>query len=317
MERLSLQSFGEALVNRSPLAVCRVEVPGFPLALPLKVMAAPDRLARDCAIVFHFHGAIDRHRRTPPVFDGAFLAQPLSGRAWVVSVADPLMEVHPGLATSWYAGSESLDVPAQLRILVAHLLQASGACRTIFAGGSTGGFAALRQASWVPGSLAVVGNPIVSIDRFRPRHVASYRETCWPSLGAEPGWPAGFLSDMAAHYGGGFSNQVVYACNARDPHLWTQAVHFLRGMGRQPSPARCLFLSAFHPDHSGHKLPRSVLLTWIRAAVAASAFDLETIGTLATRSEAAPGPSGTPATTAAPSPQDMALAAQILASIRT
>ena len=63
-----------------------------------------------------------------------------------IAFADPLLEQHEGLKTSWFAGSETLATPQMLRTVVDLLRNALSPTRIIFAGSSTGAHPALLQA---------------------------------------------------------------------------------------------------------------------------------------------------------------------------
>lgn len=287
-KQISLNAFSDALaafdasVLDRPLMVDVLDGPGL---LPVQVKATPAAGCEGAALVFCFHGAIDREKRVVPVFEGGYLLPALQDRAWILSIADPLLSMHPDLRTTWYCGSEGHDVPRAIQILASRLCNHLSPERTVFVATSTGGHAALRQSRLLPGSHAVVSNPISRISAYYKGHVTDYRKTCWPSLGDGVDWPDGFVDNLAPLYADGFTHDVVYLNNARDHHFWLQAVPFLNEIRRGPAKDRLLFVSSYYPQHAGHSTPPQVLSRWVQAVCSAPQRSLESIAETAAKLE--------------------------------
>lgn len=238
------------------------------------------RGARRAPLVICFHGAIDQSKRRIPAFEGRFLLlHGLRGIANILSIADPSLGLNRELRAAWFAGNEITDTPAAIAAFVAQLVQDLEPERLVFVGGSTGAHAALVQSLRVPGSVAVVENPITHISSFNARHIAEYRKFCWPKLSRSAPLPISVNDNVANLYAKGSENTVVLLNNARDPHFWAQGSEFLNKVRRGSSGSRCLLYSDFFEAYPGHSFPPVVWARWVRAACSAQSTSTTDIGT--------------------------------------
>lgn len=290
--------------------VHQVQVPGFAQPLPVMVLGRHPAGPQGKPIVVCFHGAVDRARRRVPAFEGRFLlTHGLQGEATVLSLADPSLSMHRDLKAAWFAGNQVCDTPSAIAALVKELVGRLKPSRVVFVGGSTGAHAALVQSFHQPGSVVVVENPILHISGYNPRHVAEYRQFCWPRLAATSPLPASVNDNVADLYAKGNANVVVLLSNARDPHFWTQAVDLLNALRRAGGPERCLLQSDFYADFPGHSFPVPTWASWVRAACAASGATVADIGACHEASHLRP--SGPTRASAPPAASDIEIAQRL------
>lgn len=259
--------------------VRQVHVPGFTQPLPVMVLEHHSRGPRGTPLVVCFHGAIDQTKRRVPAFEGRFLLlNGLRGEANIVSIADPSLALHRELKAAWFAGNGVADTPAAIAALVAELVRGLEPGRLVFVGGSTGAHAALVQSFRVPGSVAVVENPILHISGYNPRHIAEYRRFCWPKLARTAPLPVSVNDNVANLYARGHSNTVILLNNTRDPHFWIQAGELLNAIRRGNGRNRCLLYSDYFADYPGHSFPAAVWSRWVKAACDAPSTSVADIG---------------------------------------
>jgi len=251
------------------------------VVLPVRAWTGPAPATSSAPLVITFHGAIDRSLRTLPVFDGAPLRTSLDGRAWLLAIADPSLERDPDLRIAWYAGHEGADVQAAIGRTAVGLAQMLGASRVIFAAGSTGAHAALLQAARIPGSVAVVQNPIARISGYYSGPVADYRRVCWPALAKGDDLSTCTVEDVATLYAQEHSSTAILLQNARDHHLYKQSLAFLAKVKPGRNRENLLWLSDYFDEHAGHSYPRDRWGAWVRAAVDAPSTDANAIAVAA------------------------------------
>ncbi|MDR2015802.1 MAG: hypothetical protein LBP99_09350 [Azoarcus sp.] len=270
LQRLDLREFLFKLTLANGIdtkQAWQITVPEFPRPISLKFINIPLDGLSGKPVVFNFHGAVDRAKRTVPFF-GANYIKSWCPNALVIAIADPMLEVHADLRVAWYAGSETLNVPELLRQLVTAILQTLGASRVVFVGASTGGHAALVQSWHVPGSIVVVSNPICSISPYYEPAVREYLQTCWPSLGypKRGSWPKSFVDFAERLYAERCDNNVIYLTNADDRHFWRQAAPFFYAVRQGNARTRLMLISNYNTEYSGHATSPSVLGRWVAAA---------------------------------------------------
>lgn len=176
------------------------------------------RLQRSEEIIVTFHGAGDLTKLTYPLFTRV---QSLKSKApAMMSFADPTMLLDPDrkIMLSWYLGGPGWDPLPTILGVIRKAIRKCGAKHIAFLGGSGGGFAALRASSMVPGSMAFVQDPQVTIAKYSTRVVQTYFDTAWPGWSHRSlmnAFPERF--DMASHYRTAQpQNFVYYAQNATD-----------------------------------------------------------------------------------------------------
>lgn len=214
-----------------------------------------------------FHGAMQRDERRFPQYQG-FLPLPCPQ----ISLADPGMDMHSGLATSWYLGDVSQNLP---RILPAFFNMAAvelGTTRKIFVGGSSGGFAALLYARLCDAdSLAIASCPQVDLSRYRVRRaVDQLRSLCFPDSPALGDLASRVPLDLSSVYGQGFDNHAIILMSAGDRHhLSSQLTAFLSAI-REDDLGRVLLNVDYWgtPGHSG-SVPALAWSPWVALALRA------------------------------------------------
>lgn len=246
--------------------------------LPIRLMATHRNNDEPAPLLFFYHGAIRRDSRAIPAFEGNFAIEALEGRANIVSIADPTLDLSPGLRTTWYAGAQGLDVPKAIRSLIADLIAELQPSRVISAGGSTGGHPALYQAAFIPGGVAVLCNPIGHISRYSSGHIKDFRSTCWPEFEADEPLENFVCDNAATAFTAESSSTVIFLSNARDSHLVRQAAPLQRTLARAVDADRSMLVSGFFAAHSGHSYPSSNWLQWIKAAIESPTNSIEDIG---------------------------------------
>lgn len=231
--------------------------------------------ASDCLVV-HFHGAVDRTKRTPPVFQ-PFQAS-IEKVAHQLSISDPAM-LRPGAATlGWYCGHEGADVQEEIRSFVFDVVQVLGIKRLIFIGGSGGGYAALLNSWHFEGSLAIAVSPQTNLKNYYSGHIKNYLESCWSSCSSLEDIPTHVVTDLLQLYGYGYTNSVVCLASQGDTfHLQRHILPFVNLLASQKKP-RFVFECNYWgiPKHS-RSVPPEVFGTWLKASVTAPTFDTEQI----------------------------------------
>jgi pimeloyl-ACP methyl ester carboxylesterase len=98
-----------------------------------------------------------------------------------MAIADPTLQLSDdemfGLA--WYTGGPGWDPMPQLARIVRQAMDHVGASRVMFLGGSGGGFASLRLASFFPGSMAFAQDPQTAVIDYNPIHQDRLMRAAW------------------------------------------------------------------------------------------------------------------------------------------
>jgi len=251
-------------------------------SVPVKILHRPQDPLQPLPLVICFHGSVNREKMAIPVFEGRFLLGRLAGLANVVSISDPSLARADDLRACWYAGDESHDVPKSIRKAVSGLIDGLNPKRVIFVGGSTGGHAALLQSLYVPGSIAIVENPILLISKYHPKTVADYRSLCWPKLAENDALPSRCNENLAEAYADAIcaDNLVVYLQNSRDHHLFPQTIAFLHAIGSSQFNKRLMLIAEFFKDYPGHSYPAKTWASWVWAACKSNVCSLAAIAEL-------------------------------------
>lgn len=215
------------------------------------------------------HGAVDRQRRSLPVFSGP--VKDFAHAAHQLAVCDPTLQRHETLRNGWYVGDERLNVQAELCDFFARAAHVLDAKRVVYLGGSGGGFASLYFSSKHANSCAVVVQPQTNLKYFP--YSRRYLKLCWPGK-ALSDLRGTVCTDLCRHYAKGFRNAVVYIQGIADD------AHFRDHFGPfQYAIRECTDSAAiFHVDYwgeAGHAaVPQPVVHSWIRAAILASTLSM-------------------------------------------
>lgn len=234
--------------------------------LPIDLLVNP---RNSDTTIFFFHGAIERHY-TLPVLSGLGISGGLEANR--VFVSDPSLALDDNLMLSWYAGNyQQPDLQQSLVHIFRKIVTSLASSRTVFFGGSGGGFASLFYASHFENSLALVFNPQTNIANYSERAVHDFAEKAFqvPSGLKEPlsGLPAEIVTDLCEIYGDYKDTKIVYLQNVNDDsHVELQLTPFIEAM----HPETHLFLMK-KPWREGHTPPPKELLT--------SVLNLATLGT--------------------------------------
>src|SRR5690625_1142090 len=122
--------------------------------IPIDVLVSPGTSE---TTIFFFHGAIERHF-TLPVLSGLGISGGLDANR--VFISDPSLTLDDELLLAWYAGNyRQPNLQKSFVRIFKKILTSLQSRRTVFFGGSGGGFASLYFAGHFQNSLALVFNP--------------------------------------------------------------------------------------------------------------------------------------------------------------
>lgn len=168
-----------------------------------------------------------------------------------VLISDPSVKLSTDLRLGWYAGNARQP---NLQDVLTRLIDGlhSPERRLILFGPSGGGFAALLQASVIPGSVALVSNPQTDITRFTRAAVDRYLSRAWGrGGGADDVWSRlPFVHEVVTLYAAPGSSRTIYLQNAGDAdHIERHYAPFRRSV----SPDREVeyLLPNLGPGHIG------------------------------------------------------------------
>ncbi|NOG31625.1 hypothetical protein HLB35_07315 [Halomonas sp. TBZ9] len=237
--------------------------------IPVKVIKKPENKELCDKLVFFFHGAIDRKKRSLPVFEGNFLKNIDIEGALVISIADPTLNISDELGVTWYAGIKDLDLPVFLDYLFKKIIDEINPSKVLFSGGSIGGYPALAHAAKIKNSIVVLRNPILNIKNYFSGHIERY---------AKYGWSASNLNDIENYVVWDAADcymkykdnnvKIIYIQNPSDHHFWMQAVGFLQKINdlNKKDKEYILFISSHHTGYVGHRFPPNEWGRWVKAA---------------------------------------------------
>jgi pimeloyl-ACP methyl ester carboxylesterase len=232
-----------------------------------------------------FHGAVTPDRRhLVTEFNTPRLANLVDAN--VVAVTDPSLAQSPTLTAAWYLGHETFRSQKLLTKMFRQLEARLRIVRTVFVGGSAGGFAALYYSWASPGSIAIAVNPQTSLTRHRRSHEAAYRAACWPGLAPELPLASVVHEDLALLYKKRVPNSVVYLQNCMDPfHLRNHFAPFIGAI--RPADLSRVVTNVGFWGTVGHSnsIPRQVWFDWAKTALAAETTDA--VGLLAAHQRSA------------------------------
>lgn len=226
--------------------------------VPIDVLVSPAQ--SDTTICF-FHGAIEKHFMLP-ILSGLGISGGVNANR--VFVSDPSLILDEELLLAWYAGNfYQEELQNTLTIILRRIIEKLGSRRTVFFGGSGGGFAALYFASQFPGSTALVFNPQTNIENYEKRAIDAYVEKGFlmePSeIAPLSRLPDPIVTDLCGVYSSARDVTVGYLQNLNDVnHVEQHLLPFLRAV----NPATNVVLLAEGWDE-GHTPPPKKLLSRI------------------------------------------------------
>lgn len=226
--------------------------------VPIDLLVSPK--ASDTTI-FLFHGAIEPHF-TLPVLSGLGISGGLDANR--VFVSDPSLTLDDGLLLAWYAGNHKQpDLQQNLVKIFKKITASLRTKRTVFFGGSGGGFASLYFASQFQNSLALVFNPQTNIAKYSKRAVKDFAEKAFQVDGShgDPAsqLPTGVISDLCEFYKTPLDTKIVYMQNRNDQtHMESHLRPFSKAMHTNNE-----FLLLKEHWQKGHSPPPKDLLTHV------------------------------------------------------
>lgn len=224
--------------------------------IPIDILISPSSAK---TTIFFFHGAIEPHFSLP-VLSGLGISGGLDANR--VFISDPSLVLDEKLMLSWYAGNaRQPDLQQNLITIMKRILISLDSERTIFFGGSGGGFAALYFGSFFADSLALVFNPQTDIAQYSERAVRDYAikafETDENASKPLEGLPVGVVTDLCTHYMEPRPNYVAYIQNMADKvHVEKHLTPFWDAVDADTE----IFLLADH-WRDGHTPPPKELLS--------------------------------------------------------
>lgn len=250
--------------------------------LPIDLLVSPG--ASDTTIFF-FHGAIERHF-TLPVLSGLGISGGLEANR--VFISDPSLVLDDQLMLSWYAGNHRQPDLQQILVSVFEKIIVSlKSDRSVFFGGSGGGFASLFFASHFQNSLALVFNPQTNIAKYSERAVRDFATKAFRAdlTGDDllSQLPSDVVVDLCGSYRAPIDTTIAYLQNASDKdHLESHLRPFTRAIHPDTE-----FMLLQEPWQEGHSPPPKELLSQLlNLSVASSDWtrDFVNAGFIRTRS---------------------------------
>lgn len=215
-------------------------------------------------VIFIFHGAIGNNRRKIPHF-APFLPG-LDTQCHQISISDPTTAKFPGFPAAWYAGHSGFYLQRVLPDILQKITSALGASKTIYVGGSSGGFAALYYSWHHPGSATVAAGPQTNLRVHNQRPITTYRTSCWPEMGQNEELLNVICSDVGQLYGQKFDNLVVYIQSSGDrAHIFTHLTNFLSHISGSRPDRFILHADFWGRLRHGNAVPGISILPWVRA----------------------------------------------------
>lgn len=233
------------------------------------------------SLTVHFYGAQSyRKANDTPIFKGYRTSENL--KTSYVLVHDPALSLTTDIGLGWYEGFRGFAASSFITSAVAHIAEVARAPRTVFWGGSAGGYAALRNVGAIPNAVAFVWNPQTAIPRYRPAPVRKYAEVAYGTSRLADGVArsSGHVIDLTEQPSPNWSDSpVVYLQEADDSHVRDHLEYLLRTTYPETalevtrrdtmygllSPRFYLHQSPWKPGHSAP--PQPVIELFLRALV--------------------------------------------------
>ncbi|MDR7233167.1 DUF6270 domain-containing protein [Agrococcus sp. BE272] len=185
------------------------------------------RIRDGAPLLAHFHGATPRKPDDVPKISGI----PISGGlpATLVIPSDPILDRDAAIRLGWHIGSRGLDVHSLALEVIQHVGRISRAPRIVAWGGSGGGYAALRIARDIDGSVAFVWNPQTSIDAYSAPAVRAFRAVADHERTTFAGMPSTDLTRADAWEG--YRGRAMCFQEESDWHVASHLLPIVRAVG--------------------------------------------------------------------------------------
>ena len=180
------------------------------------------------ALLCHFHGNAPRDSCNPPFFAGLGVTSSTTASLFVPS--DPVLELDANLSIAWHFGCEGLRLQAITVSIVEKLRMILRAPHVVAWGGSGGGFAAIRVAKDIPGSIALPWNPQTNIAKYFPEAVSRYLRIAFPTVSTDGPIPSDggqFPSFCTEEFLDGYKGNILYLQESSDWHVGAHLKPFL------------------------------------------------------------------------------------------
>ncbi len=201
-----------------------------------------------------FHGSTDRVRNTLPRFERLRTIRGLDNGPSLY-FGDPGLDLDAGIILDWYAGTDEINLHAEIATIVQRYADSYGIKRIVLTGNSGGGFAALQVSTYLENSGVVAFNPQIVIDNYgarmaKPAHLASFGvETVARDSGLSPR-----MNVLERFRQVGFDRRVFLVQNVGDEHHFIE--HFLPFVTEYKESGFGSLLETRTPDSGiGHRLP--------------------------------------------------------------
>lgn len=216
------------------------------------------------AVIFTFHGAVNRKERELPIF-GPILPE-LIASAHQVAIFDISLFRHDATRVAWYAGHDELDLQSLLKEVFQQISQVLECTRKIYFGSSSGGFAALFYSWHDKGSIAISANPQIKLEAYYEKYTDQFLKNHWPNKKSFSDLDAQITTSLTKLYETKTSNTVIYIQNGTDRH------HVCRHMtafmvATAKSGSDIIYKSDFWGAFGHSAPPKEVLLPWLQAAI--------------------------------------------------
>jgi len=216
------------------------------------------------AVIFTFHGSVNRKERVVPVFGPIF--SELITDAHQVAIFDISLFRHDATRVAWYAGHDELDLQSLLKEVFQQISQVLECTRKIYFGSSGGGFAALFYSWHDKGSIAISANPQIILEAYYEKYTDQFLKNHWPNKKSFSDLDAQITTDLTRLYKTKASNTVLYIQNGTDRH------HVCRHMtafmvATAKSGSDIIYKSDFWGAFGHSAPPKDVLLSWLQAAI--------------------------------------------------
>lgn len=119
-------------------------------------------------LVVSMHGALNRRKYSMPRFEWRRTLSRVDCAQLYLS--DSTLELNNSIEIGWYIGTATQDLGAEYAALVRSIAVAGDYTRVVCVGSSAGGFGALALSRRVPGSVAVVFSPQVTVAGYGQLH---------------------------------------------------------------------------------------------------------------------------------------------------
>lgn len=236
--------------------------------IPILIRRTPSPIG-----IFGFHGAKNREKFSPPVFEGAGLTQELAVNAILHS--DPILSLSGDVTIGWFAGTSELPLQSVLKSYQEHITRVLQLHTRVFLGGSGGGFAALYYGLKNEAEVIFAMAPQTIIRNHNRGAVRRYFQTAFgvDSYDEVAAWVREQLCcDIRSVWPRNLRSRVVYLQNSgdrrhMDKHLGPLREHAQRHLVPEDvvGPGLCVVLRHWADDHVPP--PKTLVMEQLRKAL--------------------------------------------------